>query len=135
MGKQCGWKTSIKFKANLVISNSFQTWFGRTLCEKGPYSELFWSAFPRIRTRITPNTDTFYAMVSTFGWSLLFRTENCISKLIPCRFHRSILNYCKTIQGNFIVFPKSIFYFCHNMGNCKEKKLFQSCKDFFSFLT
>ena len=27
---------------------------------KRPYSELFSSAFFRIRTRITPNTDTFY---------------------------------------------------------------------------
>ena len=47
------------------------------LCEKCPYSELFWSAFSRIwtsygetlqcecgkmRIRITPNTDTFYAV-------------------------------------------------------------------------
>ena len=46
-----------------------------TLCKKCPYSELFWSAFSRIRTkygeilnpnagkcwtRITPNTDTFH---------------------------------------------------------------------------
>ena len=51
------------------------------LCKKCPYSELFWSAFSRIwteygeyyvflriqskcgkmRTRLTPNTDTFYA--------------------------------------------------------------------------
>ena len=56
-----------------------------SLCEKCPYSELFWSVFSRIRTEygemrsispysriqyefgkirttITPNTDTFYAM-------------------------------------------------------------------------
>ena len=40
-----------------------------SLHEKCPHSELFWSAFSRIqcecgkmRTRITPNTDTFYAM-------------------------------------------------------------------------
>ena len=41
-----------------------------SLPEKCPYSELFWSAFSRIqsecremRTRITPNTDTFYAVI------------------------------------------------------------------------
>ena len=40
-----------------------------TLREKCPYSELFWSAISRIWTeygeisRITPNTDTFYAIV------------------------------------------------------------------------
>ena len=53
------------------------------LCEKCPYSGLFWPAFSRIRTkyreieslriqsecyklrtRITPNTDTFYAVTT-----------------------------------------------------------------------
>ena len=29
------------------------------LHDKCPYSKLFWSVFHRIRTRITPNTDTF----------------------------------------------------------------------------
>ena len=40
-----------------------------TLREKCPHSELFWSVFSRIpskcrkiRTRITPNTDTFYSV-------------------------------------------------------------------------
>ena len=43
-----------------------------TLHEKFPYSELFWSVFSRIqsdcgkmRTRITPNMETFYAMEAT----------------------------------------------------------------------
>ena len=30
--------------------------------QKCPYSEQFWSTFSRIWTRITPNTDTFYAV-------------------------------------------------------------------------
>ena len=41
-----------------------------SLPEKCPYWELVWSAFSRIqsecremRTRITPNTDTFYAVI------------------------------------------------------------------------
>ena len=37
-----------------------------SLREKCPYSELFWSVFsriPKMRTRITPNTDTFYAVI------------------------------------------------------------------------
>ena len=33
-----------------------------TLRKKCPYSELFWSERGKIRTRITPNTDTFYAV-------------------------------------------------------------------------
>ena len=41
-----------------------------TLREKCPYLELFWSVFSpnawEIRTRITPNTDTFHA-VSSLG--------------------------------------------------------------------
>ena len=34
-----------------------------SLLEKCPYSELFWSSFSSIRTRITPNKDTFYAVL------------------------------------------------------------------------
>ena len=41
---------------------------GRTqnpaLREKCPYSELFWCAFSRIWTGITPNMDTFYVVQS-----------------------------------------------------------------------
>ena len=37
-------------------------WGEYPLREKCPYSELFWSTFSPIRTRITPNTDTFYAV-------------------------------------------------------------------------
>ena len=33
-----------------------------TLREKCPYSELFWSKSKKMRTRITRNTDTFYAV-------------------------------------------------------------------------
>ena len=33
-----------------------------SLCKKCPYSVLFWSAISRIRTRITPNMDTFHAV-------------------------------------------------------------------------
>ena len=34
------------------------------LFEKCPYSELFWSVFSRIRTRITPNKDTIQAVIT-----------------------------------------------------------------------
>ena len=60
-----------------------------TLREKCPCSELFWSVFPRIQTeyvslriqsesgkiraRITPNTDTFYAVDFSMKSSLTFR--------------------------------------------------------------
>ena len=33
------------------------------LHKKCQYSELFWSLFSRIRTRTTPNTDTFYEVL------------------------------------------------------------------------
>ena len=65
-----------------IISNIKLTMTSHSLREKCPYSELFWSAFSRIRTeygeilriqsecgkmwtRITPNTDTFYAVILT----------------------------------------------------------------------
>ena len=42
---------------------NFETTF--TLREKWPYTELFSSVFSRIQTRITPNMDTFYAVLMT----------------------------------------------------------------------
>ena len=35
----------------------------KALRKNCPYSELFWSAFSRIRTRISPNTDTFHSVM------------------------------------------------------------------------
>ena len=37
-----------------------------TLRGKCPYSELFYSECGKIWTRITPNTDTFYAAIETW---------------------------------------------------------------------
>ena len=53
-----------------VVLISLKTMTTYTLRQKCPYSELFWSAFSRIQsecgkiwTRVTPNTDTFYALI------------------------------------------------------------------------
>ena len=64
---------------------------GWALREKCLYSEFFWSIFSRIRTRKTPNTDTFHAM-----WdSLLFQSFalQTISKLL----------YIVTLHINWLV--------------------------------
>ena len=52
----------------------------KTLGEKCPYSELFWPVFSafglnakiyaKIRTRITPNTDTFYAVKTGIAYHM-----------------------------------------------------------------
>ena len=34
----------------------------QSLRKKCPYSELFWSVFSRIRSKIAPNMDTFHAV-------------------------------------------------------------------------
>ena len=40
-----------------------------TLRKKCPYSELLWSEYGKIRIRITPNTDTFHAVLPwIFFW-------------------------------------------------------------------
>ena len=39
-----------------------------TLRKMCPYSELFWSAFSCDRTRITPDTGTFYAVLLAQNW-------------------------------------------------------------------
>ena len=48
--------------------------------EKRPYSEIFWSECRKIRTRKTPNTDTFHAVFQIYidyikGVSLYLFTE------------------------------------------------------------
>ena len=46
------------------------------LCRKCPYLELCWSVFYHIRTRITPNIETFYAAIilQNFSVTLMFLT-------------------------------------------------------------
>ena len=39
-----------------------------SLREKCPYSEFFWSECRKIRTRKTPNRDTFHAVI---GWIIV----------------------------------------------------------------
>ena len=39
-----------KIRSNLNFKLDFNDLIVKTLCEKCPYSELFWSAFSRIRT-------------------------------------------------------------------------------------
>ena len=36
------------------------------LYEKYPYSELFWFECQKMRTKMTPNTDTFYAVYDSY---------------------------------------------------------------------
>ena len=66
----------------------------QTPCEKRPYSELFWSAFSRIwieykkmRSRITPNTDTFYAV------RIIYSDKN-ISSDLPIKTNVCLIFAC-----------------------------------------
>ena len=43
-------------------------------CEKCPYLEFFWSVLSHIRTRKTPNADTFYAVPEILIIALLVKT-------------------------------------------------------------
>ena len=53
----------------------------QTLCEKRPSSELFWSECGKIRTIITPNTDTFYAVKGIRLWRLRLRDSiHCVDE-------------------------------------------------------
>ena len=49
--------------------------------EKCPYSEFFWFVFSHIRTRKTPNTDTF-CVVNTFVWGMNLRVHNLFDTFI-----------------------------------------------------
>ena len=53
-------QVDIKKLFTLLFREHTTAW--SSLCEKCPYSKLFWSAFFRILIRITPNKDTFYTV-------------------------------------------------------------------------
>ena len=63
-----------------------------TLCQKCPYSELFWSVFSaygvqsergKIRTRITPNTDTFCILFESHSGNITIASK-ISSRYISC---------------------------------------------------
>ena len=59
----------IRFRIFLSYCNRLQfTDLCTSLRKKWPYLELFWSKFGKIRTRITPNTDTFHAVCLEFWY-------------------------------------------------------------------
>ena len=53
-----GWLLTLSWRRPLLYRNQSID----LLCKFAPISELFWSVFSRIRTRIIPNTDIFYAL-------------------------------------------------------------------------
>ena len=56
-------------------------WMQLPLREMYLYSEFFWSVFSRIRTRKTPNTDTFHAVYVNMAVSYDNpKTKNAFSK-------------------------------------------------------
>ena len=65
----------------------------QTLHEKCPYLEFFWSAFSCMRTRITPNTDTFYAFKEFFNnakMNKMLLRIGFVTLLIFCFFSKVI---------------------------------------------
>ena len=101
-----------------------RTFTESNISEKWSYSELFWSVFSRIRTRITP--DTFYAVFIAFssrlyrehGTFLLFRKdymsqkkkkkkkmEKCYSNEFRVVLLITIPNIMKT--GNFLIYSST----------------------------
>ena len=67
-----------------------------TLCQKCPYSELFWSVFSaygiqsecgKIRTRITPNTDTFCILFENHSGNITIAWKISSRYISSCRSH------------------------------------------------
>ena len=79
------------------------------LREKCPYSELFWSVFPRIRTRITPNTNTFYAV--SFNNLCNPNREIILSMVLPSKLVLSWLYQLLdlSLKSPIIVVRKNFF--------------------------
>ena len=69
----CRFVRVIKFNSvqKFVKIESWLLWsFWHALRKKCPYSELFWSVFSRIWIRITPNTNTYHAVLFTQSTNL-----------------------------------------------------------------
>ena len=108
----CNWIHWIRISTN-------SDWY--SLRKKCPYSEFFWSVFSRIqsecgkvRTRITPNTDTFHAVTKE---NKVYQDENYPAKSVNDRGSRfsSDLNFCDvtfvaTWALTYITFLIRIFF-------------------------
>ena len=75
-------------------------------------SELFWSAFSHIRSRINSNTDTLYAVVSIVLF-LLFSISFCENTVVS-KFVFVILHQClySALQSSF----RLISHLCNNIS-------------------
>ena len=93
----------LRYLSNLTIFKNFQ--FSEhcsreSLRKKCPYLELFWSAFPSIRTeygkmrnRITPNTNTFQA-VNHYVHPLVMNIE-CNNETKKLHSNKFLISNCK----------------------------------------
>ena len=72
----------------------FRNKYWDSLRKKCPYSELFWSLFSRIRTKITPNTDTFHPMANMMNYNDLDKyTRKCRFSHRRCSIKRGSQNF------------------------------------------
>ena len=77
---------------NEVLSNYAQI----SLRKKYPYLELFWSLFYHIfpdwiRTRMTPNTGTFHAVIINFSLNIIVRSLNVSYFIIVATAFSSVI--------------------------------------------
>ena len=86
--------------------------YWKTLPEKCPFSELFWSVFSRIWTRITPNTDIFHAVKDQ--WKEILSKYSILAKRY--KFPHNI---------NLLIESNNIIKHCRALRIFKDKKLLQ----------
>ena len=86
-----------------------------TLRKKCRYSELFWPAFFPIRTRITPNTDTFYTVLLS-------------SRILLYNFYGTALALQQNPYNHptFLLFPEPKHYQCYRLIVCHDLPQFSS---------
>ena len=105
----------------VFLPNRFSSlYYIYTLREKCPYSELLWAECVKIRTRITPNKGTFYAMtkmISEFGRSLKLSTYATIRKKGSGKVSISIF-----LQRNFLSLTITQTSFSVKENSCSESK-------------
>ena len=92
-----------------------------TMRERCPYSELFWSVFSRVRTTISSNTETFYA-VQLYQWNISFCKFNMFDSRLAFETYYCVCLKNKT-NRNYLFSFSFLHHFSGITGNLELKNI------------
>ena len=112
-----------------------EKWIHQTLPKKSPYSELFWSAFSphflafglnterygvslriksecgKMRTAITPNTDTFYGVSFTYSLILSAHLQQAPPNFIRIKWAQRVLIWIIPVSSESVYLYNRAYFF------------------------